>query len=313
MDIISELPDDLLLRILSFVHTKTAFDAQLLSKRWRNLWKKLPTLYHDYTSHRSQSQFLAFINKTLELLESPVLESFYIRIVPTETSSRVMLRRYLLAKLQVRELNFVSTNPVSLQVKKGIYHLQTLVILRIDCLSLEDVYGNQITLQSLKVLQLRCVRYSSDASLSNLLSRLPSLEDLLLDRCLSDKSTETLSIAVPCLQRLTVLRCPEYCGSHLVRLNVNAPSLKYLNVEDHWRNVSFSEEKMDELIEADVNVCYIDTEKLLRAIISVKRLSLCVVTSTVMIIILNLNKIAFNRFTDLDFYVLFFFFVDYAG
>lgn len=312
MDIISDLPDDLLLRILSFVHTKTASDAQLLSKRWLNLWKKLPALYHDYTSHRSQSQFLAFMNKTLELLESPVLESLYVRIVPTETSSGVMLRGYLLAKLHVRELNFVSISPIALQVKKGIYQFQTLVILRIECFSLEDGYGNQIRLQSLKVLQLRCVRYSSDASLSILLTSLPSLQDLLLDRCLSDKSTRTLSIAVPCLQSLTVLRCPDYCESHLMRLNVDAPSLKYLNVEDHWRNVSFSEEKMEELIEADVNVSYIDTEKLLRAIVSVQRLSLCVVTTKVNDHHSNLNKIAVNRFTDLDFYVVSFFFVDSA-
>ncbi|KAF8051773.1 hypothetical protein N665_1668s0001 [Sinapis alba] len=283
MDLISELPDDLLLRILSFLHTKTAFDAQLLSTRWLNLWKKLPTLYHDYTFHRSESQFIAFINKTLELLESPVLKNFVLRIVPTKTCGG-MLRGYLLAMRQVRELNFISTNPLALEVKKGIYHLQTLVILRIECFSLEDGYANQISLQALKVLQLRCVRYSSDASLSSILSSLPSLEDLLLDRCLSYKSTKTLSIAVPCLQRLTVLRCPDYCESHLMRLNVNAPSLKYLNVEDHWRNVSFSEEKMEELIEADVNVSYIDTKQLLRALIAVKRLSLCVVTSKVMII-----------------------------
>ncbi|CAF2137477.1 BnaA02g08500D [Brassica napus] len=298
MDIISELPDDLLLRIMSLLHTKTAFDSQLLSKRWRNLWKKLPTLYHDYTFHKSESQFLVFINKTLELLESPVLESLYIRIVPTQTSSGVFLRGCLLAKLQVRELNFISIiNPVALQIKKEIYHLQTLVILRIECCSLEDGYGNQIIpLQCLKVLHLRCVKYSSDASLSNLLSSLPSLEDLFLDRCSSDnKPTKTLSIAVPRLLRLTVLRCPDNCETHLMRLNVNAPSLKYLNVEDHWRNVSFSEDKMEELIEADVNVGYIDTEKLLKAFVSVKRLSLCVVTSK----ILRVN-VFFNQLVRLE-------------
>ncbi|CAH8302590.1 unnamed protein product [Eruca vesicaria subsp. sativa] len=204
-----------------------------------------------------------------------------------------MLRGYPLAKLQVRELNLISINPVALQIKKGIYQLQKLVILRIECFSLEEGYGNQIPLQSLKVLQLRCVTYSSDEALSNLLSSLPSLQDLYLDRCSSVKNTKTLSIAVPCLQRLTVLRCPDYCESHLMKLNVTAPSLKFLNVEDHWRNVSFSEEKMEELIEADINVSYIDTEKLLRAIVSVKRLSLCLITSKIMRVNLLFNQLVY--------------------
>lgn len=295
MDPISKLPDDLLLQILSLVQTKFVFDAQVVSRRWRNIWRILPSLYYDYASHKSESQFLVFIHRTMELLESPVLDSLYLRVASTETSFGDVLRQDLLAKRPVREMELISTNPDLTQLKKGVYEFQTIVILRLESFSLEDDYGNLISSRSLKVLQLRRVNYSSDESLSNLLSSLPSLEDLILDQCLSVKPTTTLSIAVPSLQRLTVLRCPDSCRNHLMMLNVNAPSLKYLNVEDYWRNVSFSDDEMEELIEADVNVTYIDTKKLLRTLISVKRLSLCLVTSKVMIILIEL-KIAVKRF-----------------
>ncbi|ESQ42735.1 hypothetical protein EUTSA_v10015986mg [Eutrema salsugineum] len=279
---INELPDDLLLRILSLVQTKTVFDAQVLSKRWRNLWRQSTSLFNDYTSHKSESKFLEFIDRTMELLESPVLERFYLRIAPTDTSSSsVVLRRDLLAKRPVRELDLISNNPNRTQITKAIYQFQTLVILRLESFSLEDHYGNLVSLQSLKVLQLCRVKYSSDESLSDLLSNLPSLEELILDRCLSVKPAATLSIAVPCLRRLTVVRCPDTCRNDLMMLKVNAPSLKYLNVEDYWRNVSFGGVKMEELVEADVNATFIDTEKLLRTIISVKRLSLCLVPSKI--------------------------------
>lgn len=89
MDKISELSDDLFVKILSLVRTKTVFDAQVVSKRWRNLWRRLVRLNYDSALHESENQFIVFINRTMELLESPVLERFYLRTALTETSSDV--------------------------------------------------------------------------------------------------------------------------------------------------------------------------------------------------------------------------------
>lgn len=121
---------------------------------------------------------------------------------------------------------------------------------------------------------------------------------MTLDRCSSVNQTTTLSIAVPGLQRLTVLRCSE-SSEHDVMLNVNAPCLECLKLEDYWRNVSISDDKkMEKLVEADVSVVFIDNEKLLRALKSAKRLSLCLLTSKVMMIILL--KLRFRNFLILD-------------
>ncbi|CAA0410300.1 unnamed protein product [Arabidopsis thaliana] len=52
-DRISYLPDDLLLRILSFIHTSDAISTSLLSKRWKFVWKMMPTLDLDEDSCRN--------------------------------------------------------------------------------------------------------------------------------------------------------------------------------------------------------------------------------------------------------------------
>ncbi|KAL1225467.1 F-box/FBD/LRR-repeat protein [Cardamine amara subsp. amara] len=279
MNIIDDLPDDLLLQILSLVPINTSFDAQLLSKRWRNLWRRLPILNFDRASHKSDVQFKLFMHTTMAFLESPFIESLNLRVAPTETTHGLLVRNDVLVQRRLRKVEIVSANRDRSILSSDIYQYQNLVFLKLESLILEDY--SQISLPSLKVLQLISVMYPSDESLSNLLSSLPSLEDLTLDRCLTDKPTRTLDIVVPCLKRLTFVTCPDYCRNNVMMLNVNAPSLNYLSIEEYWRTVSFADGKMKELVEAEVNVAFINTEKLLRTLVSVKRLSLCLVTSKI--------------------------------
>ncbi|KAH0859748.1 hypothetical protein HID58_088009, partial [Brassica napus] len=44
---ISELPEDLLLRILSFVPTEYIVSTSLVSERWRSLWTKVSRLTYE--------------------------------------------------------------------------------------------------------------------------------------------------------------------------------------------------------------------------------------------------------------------------
>ncbi|XP_021297313.1 putative FBD-associated F-box protein At5g56410 [Herrania umbratica] len=49
-DRISELTDELLLKIMSFLNTKHAVQTCVLSKRWKTLWESLPYLDFNYNT-----------------------------------------------------------------------------------------------------------------------------------------------------------------------------------------------------------------------------------------------------------------------
>ncbi|KAJ4882156.1 putative FBD-associated F-box protein [Raphanus sativus] len=68
---ISELPDELLVKILSSVPTKLAVSTSVLSKRWKFLWMSLPKL--EYSDNQGKS-LRDFINKNLPLHRAPVIE-----------------------------------------------------------------------------------------------------------------------------------------------------------------------------------------------------------------------------------------------
>ncbi|CDY41819.1 BnaC02g12300D [Brassica napus] len=56
MDMISKLPEDLLLRILSELPTaKDVVATMVLSKRWQPLWKSVPKLVFDDDDDRYQN------------------------------------------------------------------------------------------------------------------------------------------------------------------------------------------------------------------------------------------------------------------
>ncbi|CAA7060074.1 unnamed protein product, partial [Microthlaspi erraticum] len=80
---ISELSDELLIKILSFLPTKSAVSTGILSKQWEFLWTWLPKLeFDDYfitDDPDSILRFREFINKNLPLHKSPVIESLLLR------------------------------------------------------------------------------------------------------------------------------------------------------------------------------------------------------------------------------------------
>ncbi|KFK43511.1 hypothetical protein AALP_AA1G135000 [Arabis alpina] len=93
---ISELSEDLLVKILSFLPTKEAVSTSILSKQWQFLWRWLPKLEYDIDDFESEFAFGEYMNKNLPLHRAPVLKSFSLspllqRLslnIPYESSSR---------------------------------------------------------------------------------------------------------------------------------------------------------------------------------------------------------------------------------
>jgi len=66
-DRLSDLSDCVILHILSFLDAKCAVQTCILSKRWNNIWKHLPTLLSNYSQSMSIESFNKFVSSILSL------------------------------------------------------------------------------------------------------------------------------------------------------------------------------------------------------------------------------------------------------
>jgi hypothetical protein len=62
-DILSNLPECVLLHILSFLNTKHTVQTCILSTRWKNLWKRVPAFVINYSQIRLRSGFEKFVSQ----------------------------------------------------------------------------------------------------------------------------------------------------------------------------------------------------------------------------------------------------------
>lgn len=69
-DRLSELPDCVLLHILSFLRTTTAVQSCILSSRWKHLWKHLSTLTFDSSHFKHLKSFTQFVSQVLSLRDT---------------------------------------------------------------------------------------------------------------------------------------------------------------------------------------------------------------------------------------------------
>ncbi|XP_018623283.1 F-box/LRR-repeat protein At3g26922-like isoform X2 [Nicotiana tomentosiformis] len=87
-DRISQLPDDILVHILSFLSVKEAADTSVLSKRWLPLWRYVPRLDFAATKplhevaldeklrKRHMKKYVRWVNRTLQICKAQRLDQF---------------------------------------------------------------------------------------------------------------------------------------------------------------------------------------------------------------------------------------------
>ncbi|CAA7062505.1 unnamed protein product [Microthlaspi erraticum] len=112
MDRISQLPDELILRILSFLPSmKHVMATTLLSKRWQFLGMMVPKLVYDYAYHYTRyrgskrySYFSDFVDKSLLTHEAPAIETMHFKLGQVYSSGDIRVWIREAGKRQVREL-----------------------------------------------------------------------------------------------------------------------------------------------------------------------------------------------------------------
>ncbi|KAK2426782.1 F-box/LRR-repeat protein [Trifolium repens] len=71
-DRLSDLPDCVIIHILSFLNIKRAIRTCVLSSRWKNLWKLLPELTFNSKYFRNWKSFMKFVSRVLSLRDPSI-------------------------------------------------------------------------------------------------------------------------------------------------------------------------------------------------------------------------------------------------
>ncbi|VYS68599.1 unnamed protein product [Arabidopsis thaliana] len=191
MDLLSNLPYELLCHILSFLTTKEAALTSVLSKRWRNLIAFVPNVDivdHDflYPENRKEERsdirelFMDFVDRVLALQGNSPINKFSLDCSGVD-SDRVDCWIQNVMVRGVSEINlsiFVDSLPgVDYNLFPKVFENKKLVKLGLSYMSWLD---GSIFLPMLKTLVLENVSLSSD-KFEILLHALPALEELVMN------------------------------------------------------------------------------------------------------------------------------------
>lgn len=221
-DRISQLPNDILIHILSPLTLKEAGRSSVLAHRWRDLWKFTPVLnfeapesvrFFEITrTEREKSKFVTWVNQVLRLHHCPSLDEFRVCFHLSELSSE--------ASHDIDEwINFVIAKGVKrLEMDFAVFLKSSHYTLSHKSYSCFKSPSNLSNIKFLTSLTLKGINVNGDL-LEFLLSNCPLLEWLCV---FLSEHIVNLSIAGSSLQlkHLEIFRC-----NRLESLEVSAPNL----------------------------------------------------------------------------------------
>lgn len=237
IDRFGELPDSLLIHILSFLNLKEAAITCVLSKRWQFLWAELPRLEFSPELSRlndmgdsgamieKMRNFVSWVNRTLAVRTVNYLERFDVS--------------FFCYKLFFSDLDAWVKFAVDNKVTKLNLHifslddLYTLPEVMYSCPSLTTLhvigclmdFKRTIEWKSLTDLHLQLVRVDQHL-LDEILSSCPVLYTLYLERC---RGFDRLEVNSPSLHSLSIVDC-EYEDAASLLLNISAPYIHSLKI-----------------------------------------------------------------------------------
>lgn len=281
-DRISNLPEELLLRILSSLPAKDVVVTMVLAKRWKLLWMLVPRLEYDHAMYQDDfegSRFSRFVHSSLLLHEAPFLESLRLKLDRNSAAADIGVRVKTAVKRSVRELDIDINrlNPILHPWSLYSAGCRMLVTLTLSNTTLVDTSSSSspASFTSLKKLSLVQLKYPSEDFVLDLLSNCPVLEDLVVERRHND-NVVVVPVIVPSLRRLYLSRSTDIEEDKSAGFVIDAPLLESLDISDeNDGGFCYIRENMPEILFANLDIDYIILWKFLGCITSVKRLYLC--------------------------------------
>ncbi|GFP90221.1 cactin [Phtheirospermum japonicum] len=252
IDRLSTLPDDLIFHILSFLPTTTSVATSILAKRWRFLWAHVPNLDLDSEVHHSVICCSDIIDKVLSLHEVQSINSFRLRFMDIFVGNEFDGWIQTLVERNVRKID-ITLDYQFMCLPGHLFNCKTLVDLRLNhCGDIPD--GGHIYLPALKRLHLDMVFYESDKSLPYLLLGCPVLEELIVDRFVSEPDPKVVCFYVTSSRLIKLVIRSHSCDNHYVyRVRIRTPALRYLLVKDSV-SMDVSAWPLTSLTDANINL-----------------------------------------------------------
>ncbi|KAG9439186.1 hypothetical protein H6P81_019351 [Aristolochia fimbriata] len=217
-DRISELPDGILLHILSYLPTEYSVRTSVIAKRWTHLWKKVPNLNFHFILHGDYAKFLDFVDKVLMLRDSSAVHEFRLAYHPSGKDDMSFVSRFnkwieAIAKLKPKSVYlhfFQHLRSLQLPIMETLEILK----LRVNLLRGQTCHL-QTGLHHLKILKLERIYFCL-----GVFSNLPIVEELHLRDChFGDGSTSNISL--PSLQILSI----QHHSTKNCEIMISAPRL----------------------------------------------------------------------------------------
>ncbi|CAN6918479.1 unnamed protein product [Brassica oleracea] len=246
MDRLSQFPDDLLIKILSFVRTKDDVAMSILSKGWLSLWTLVPrVIFDDFSEEdndedeecnenhaiRSLSQF---VSGTLLLHKAAVLKFFHLNIVLECSSFQIGLWVRIAFDRFVRDLKISFYHDHSLvMLPSRLFRCKTLETLEFYKVILLDIPSSQFSFHSLMKLHLLSVVYSDGESFCRLISNCPVLQELVVEIC-HQQNVVTFTVDLPSLKNFSVGNTIQENPPDDHLFVIRSQSLKRLRIVDYF-------------------------------------------------------------------------------
>ncbi|KAL7249556.1 hypothetical protein ACSBR1_011698 [Camellia fascicularis] len=264
-DQVSNLPEPVLCRILSLLSMKDAVKTSLLGPKWKDLWAAVPNLEFDFKSmyhpngpccdsKDKLSKFMDFVEGGLILRDGLNIQKFNLSCFEICDFSQIYAWICNVITCNVQEIDIrLSVHPYG-QLPWRLLTCKTLGVLKLTGRFVLNVPAN-ICFPSLKILHLRSLIYTDDASIEKLFSSCPILEDLDVVRHDWD-NVWSFNVSVQSLRRLSLCFHPkgfEFLKDHQHKIMVDTPNLEYLKLHNYvsedymFYNISC-------LVEADLDI-----------------------------------------------------------
>ncbi|XP_062016400.1 F-box/LRR-repeat protein At3g26922-like isoform X2 [Rosa rugosa] len=280
---LSNLPDVLIVKILSLLPTKDAIRTSILSKRWEYIWKSLPNLkFIQWKFENKRTSLVNAVERALILRGPADIKKFTLSFEVLGDALHVNTWISAVLQRNVEDLSLALhsfNDPVSLP--RSLFTSATLKVLLLELPCIFKV-PSTICFSSLRSLTLSSVVFSDDYSAQQLFSGCSVLEEIFLYGC-NWANLNFVSISAPKLLRFTIdegdsqiLRGSDGC--QIMVLGVRLAYFSYTGefLDDYCFYNSSANEALISLnsIKRVQHVSY-RLYKLLNGLSSVKHLTIC--------------------------------------